>query len=462
MKNPIKFGTKLALLVCASMLLTLTTFGQTQISMPKNKKKIEEDLKIGRQAAAEVERQMPMLNDPASMRYIQDVGDRLAAAVPPQYQRPEFRCTFKIVNARDINAFALPGCFLYVNRGMIEAAKNEGEMAGVMAHEISHAMLRHGTADGPGLWTQVGALGALLGGAIVGAPELGQVAAAGLITPYSRTFERQSDLLGAQIMARAGYDPRDLANMFRTIGGEGQAPPEWISTHPNPGNRYNDINNEASRLQVSPNPIKITPGFQRVRQYLASLPRAMTLEEIEKAGKGQQGGGQSPTAGGQYQRNVPFPSTQTRTYNAGNVLSARIPGNWREFPVQSDNEVWFAPEGAYGNEGITHGVVIGVMKGTGNFRQDSQNYINAILQGNSYLRQQGGFSSGRISGRNALAATLSGTSPITRRAERDIIYTVQLANGSLLYVVTVAPQDQSSSYDPAFRNLINSIRVNDR
>ena len=175
---------------------------------------------------------------------------------------------------------------------MIEAARNEGEMAGVMAHEISHAMLRHGTAQGPGILTQIGAIGAIFGGAIVGAPELGQAAALGLITPYSRKFETQSDILGAQILARAGYDPRDLANMFQTIAkeSEGGRAPEWISSHPDPGNRYNNINKEASMLRVSSNPIKITQGFQRTQNFLRGLPRAQTMAEIEKQPKDNKAG----------------------------------------------------------------------------------------------------------------------------------------------------------------------------
>jgi predicted Zn-dependent protease len=268
----------------SALIVPSAIIAQTKISMPKNKSNISKDQEIGRKTAAQVEQTFPMLNDRTSEAYINEVGMRLANAVPPEFQHREFNCQFKIVNASDINAFALPACYLYVNRGMIEAAKNEGEMAGVMAHEISHSMLRHGTAQGPSVLTQIGALGAMLGGAIVGAPELGQAAAAGIITPYSRNFEKQADIVGANIMARAGYDPRDLANMFRTIAGEngGQRAPEWISSHPDPGNRFNYINQEAAMLRVSANPIKFTDGFQRAQSFMRSLPKAPTMAEIEK------------------------------------------------------------------------------------------------------------------------------------------------------------------------------------
>src|SRR4029079_8814791 len=123
----------------------------------------------------------------------------------------EVRYSVKVVNVREINAFALPGGPMYLNRGMIEAAKTEGEVAGVMAHELSHVALRHGTAQatkGQGA-SILGALGQI-GGAIIGGG-LGQVLSTGSqigaglkLMQYSREFESQADILGAQIMARAG------------------------------------------------------------------------------------------------------------------------------------------------------------------------------------------------------------------------------------------------------------------
>jgi beta-barrel assembly-enhancing protease len=451
---------KFAWTALASLILSLAVFGQggSKIEIPKNKRKIDDDIKLGRQASAEVERTFPLINERNSEAYINEVGNRLVNAIPPQFQQPQFNCQFKIVNARDINAFALPGCFLYVNRGMIEAARNEGEMAGVMAHEISHAMLRHGTASGPGILTQIGAIGAVLGGAVVGAPELGQVAAAGLITPYSRKFESNADLLGAQIMARAGYDPRDLANMFQTIAqqNEGGRVPEWISTHPDPGNRYNTINREASLLQVSRNPIKITAGFQRTQNFMRGLPRAQTMAEIEKRAQGQSG--QSPTAGGRYERSVPYPSSSVRNYNNGG-LTVSIPNNWRDFPSQS--EVLFAPEGAYGDQGITHGIMVGVRQGQGGaLQQEMDSYVQGVMQDNNYLQARTNYSSATLNNRNGLSIVLSGRSPVTGRNEIVTVYASQTNNRSLFYVITVVPEDEANTYNYSFRNIVRSVRLN--
>src|SRR6266545_5251422 len=117
------------LTVFAVFAMPVAVFSQTQIKYHSNKYKPSDDVKLGRQAAAEVEQQMPILRDPEATSYISRVGQRLVSSIPPEFQHPEFQYYFKIVNARDINAFALPGGPMYVNRGMIEAAHNEGEMA---------------------------------------------------------------------------------------------------------------------------------------------------------------------------------------------------------------------------------------------------------------------------------------------------------------------------------------------
>src|ERR671929_71903 len=149
--------------------MPFSALAQTQIKYHSNKYSAQDDVKLGRQAAQEAEGQFPLLRDETVRSYVEDVGRRLVAAIPAQFQHPEFQYYFKVVNARDINAFALPGGPMYVNRGMIEAAKTEGEMAGVMAHELSHVALRHGTAQATkGQKYQIGAIAGQVLGAIVG------------------------------------------------------------------------------------------------------------------------------------------------------------------------------------------------------------------------------------------------------------------------------------------------------
>src|SRR3977135_818692 len=153
----------------AIVLMPLMAYAQTQIVLHANKYKPADDVKLGRQAAAEAERQFPLMRDAEVNAYVENLGQRLVAAIPREFQHPEFLYYFKVVNARYINAFALPGGPMFVNRGMIEAARNEGEVAGVMAHELSHVILRHGTAQASKATKyEVGQVAGAVLGAIIG------------------------------------------------------------------------------------------------------------------------------------------------------------------------------------------------------------------------------------------------------------------------------------------------------
>lgn len=455
-----------ALTLWAFLLVPFSAIAQTRITMPKNKYKVQDDVKIGNEASQQVQQQFPILSDRQTQAYVERVGERLVTAIPAEFRQPAFDYRFQVVNARDINAFALPGGPMYVNRGMIEAAKNEGEMAGVMAHEISHVALRHATAQQTKLnspLNQILGIGAVLGGAILGGQggaQLGQMIVAGSFLRYSRDYETQADILGARIMADAGYDPRDLANMFRTIAAEGggSRAPEWLSSHPDPGNRFQKINQEAQYLNVASSPIKVTQDFSRTQERLRAMPRAQSMAEIEKQAQTNQTG--SATANGRYSDNVAFPSARYRTYQSGNWIRMNVPSNWEEFSGQSD--VTFAPQGAYGSQGITHGAMVGIYRARGGtLAQASEDYVNGIIQSNSYLRQDSGFSRTTVAGRQAYVTALSGRSAVTRRNELVTIYTVAMRSGDLLYIAAVAPSDDAYRYNSAFRTMVNSIRLND-
>jgi predicted Zn-dependent protease len=265
----------------ATSLLAGSAAAQTKITAPKNKYTPQQDVEAGRQAAAEVRKQMPMLNDDRTEEYIQDIGERLSANVPGEFRHPEFRYSFDVVNLRDINAFALPGGPMFLNRGMLQAARTDDEVAGVMAHELSHVALRHGTLQAAKAQKfQLGALAGQVLGSIVGGRTgavISQGSQFGLGTyflKYSREYEREADLLGAQIMARAGYDPRQMANMFRTIQQRsGNNGPEWLSDHPDPGNRYAAINREATMLRVNGS-ADTGPAFDAVHAHLNRMSPA--------------------------------------------------------------------------------------------------------------------------------------------------------------------------------------------
>src|SRR6187431_1457688 len=318
------------------MTLTATSVvAQTKVTPPKNKYTPQQDVQIGREAAAEVRKEYPVINDSQISGYLERLGDRLVEAAPRELNNPVFEYSFSPVNLKDINAFALPGGPMFVNRGMIEAASSEGEVAGVMAHELAHVLLRHGTANATkAQGFQIGALAGAIAGAVIGGgwgEVISQGSQFGLGTwlmKYSREYERQADIIGAQIMARAGYDPRDLAHMFETIqkqGGGGG--PEFLSDHPNPGNRTQYINAEAQQLRIAPRPND--QAFQQVRARFNSLPPARTMAEMERSGPTGSGTGREGGSVGRVGEAVPAPSRQYRTVQGGQLFQVSVPSNWQ-------------------------------------------------------------------------------------------------------------------------------------
>jgi len=456
------------------IVLLLTTgiaLGQgTRISAPKNSFKPADDVRVGREAAAQVAREMPLLPENGDIdSYVERVGARLAAAIPSEFAHSEFRYDFSVVNARDINAFALPGGPMFVNRGMIEAARTEGEMAGVMAHEISHVALRHGTAQATkqgSAGVQLGAIGGAILGAIIGG-NAGDIVAQGTqlglgtyLLKFSREYETQADLLGAQIMARAGYNPNDLAHMFQTIEQQGgRGGPEWLSSHPNPGNRYQRISDEARKLTISQ--VRRDEGeFSQAQASLRRMSGAPTSAEIARSrdsGNPRNMPNDVPVSG-----NVERPSTRYRTFNAGRYFSISVPDNWQEF--SDGSSVTFSPNGAYGAQQgqsvFTHGIIAGIIQNASStdLRTASDQYVTGVLQGNPYLQANGNYQRGQLDRREALRRRLVGNSPVTGRRENVDVYTALIGGGQLFYLVQVVPGNEQGQYRTAFDNIVNSVR----
>src|SRR5215831_18339401 len=228
---------------------------------------------LGLQAAAQVYRQMPILPDSSpETQYIRQLGQRLVATIPSEYSWP---FEFHVVAQKDINAFALPGGPMFVNIGTLTAAANEAELAGVMAHEMSHVYMQHSAkqaskAQTTGLLAGIAeaALGATVGGTVGELGQMGiQMGTQGLMLKYSRGDESQADAVGAVILYKAGYNPKALADFFKTLESQGgPAPPQWLSDHPNPGNREQAIEQEI-RNWPPRNYANNSPAFQMARQH---------------------------------------------------------------------------------------------------------------------------------------------------------------------------------------------------
>ncbi|MCC7124142.1 MAG: M48 family metalloprotease [Acidobacteria bacterium] len=454
--------TSMALVMTMSVALVSA---QTRIVPPKNKYSPEEDVKLGREAAAEVRQEYPIIEDRDIDGYLDELGRRLVAVAPADLKHPAFEYSFTPVNLKEINAFALPGGPMFVNRGMFTAASAEGEVIGVMAHELAHVLLRHGTANATkAQGFQLGALAGAIAGAVIGGgwgQAISQGSQFGLGTwllKYSRDYEKQADLLGAQIMARAGYDPRDLARMFETIQKESSgAPPQWLSSHPNPGNRSQYIAEEAAKLSIANRPDQ--SGFARVKARFDTLPAAKSMSDA-----GRNTGGASTTSVGTIGQPVPPPARNYRTARGGQLFQVSVPTNWTA--VSSNSAVKFVPQNAYGEARgqvvLTHGVELGVARASSrDLRQATETLVRAFMEGNPEMRVGAGSSTVRLSGRTALATPLIGRSALGGN-ERVGVYTTFLADGNLFYYLTVVPDDDAAAYQAAFDRVGQSIRLTDR
>lgn len=272
-----RFRVSLAAIICC-LCCAIAGAQRTALKPGWNMFSPDQDVQLGKRAALDAEHRLPLCNLPDVDAYLTQLGKRLAEHLPTQgVQYPfEFHC----VNDKAINAFALPGGYVFVNRGAIEVSDNEAQLAGVMAHELSHVALRHGTNQATkAQLTQgiLGVAGGIFGGSASGAllTELGSFAAGGVLLRYSRSAESQADVMGTQVLYDSGYDPRALAQFFEKLQAEanGKNPPEFLSDHPSPDHRVDRVMEEIDKLGGVPvNARRDSQEFEAVKRELPALP----------------------------------------------------------------------------------------------------------------------------------------------------------------------------------------------
>jgi len=442
--------------------LPLASFAQTPIKVHGNKFAPADDVKLGQEAAAEAEKKLQLANDPQLGAYLDRVGQRLAAAIPPEFQHSEFQYSFKLVNAKEINAFALPGGPMYVNTGMIEAAKTEAEMAGVMAHEISHVALRHGTAQVTKaqkyntLSSVLGMGGQIMGGPIGTIAQMGSQGMGVYLLKFSREYETEADLLGARIMSSAGYDPRDLANMFQTIEKQGGGGGGWFSDHPSAKDRYAKINAEAQSLKVNTSAAADSGDFVAAKQRLTGGTGQMLASNSGPEGSKTSNQMAPPTG------NAEAPSTRSKSYEKG-PFSVSIPENWQA--LEEQRSVWFAPNGGYGSANgqnvFTHAVNFGVGQSRAkDLQQATDEFVKAITQGGN-LRARGSYESLQVDGREGRLISFDNVNEATGKPELVHIITTQLRSGELFYIIAVSPTDEFKNYQNTFSTILRSVKFKD-
>ncbi len=424
-----------------------------------------EDIEMGRESAERILRQTRMLDDPRIAEYLEQLGSKLAAHASGE----KFDYQFRVVATREINAFALPGGFLFVNAGLLEAVRNEGELAGVVAHEIAHSALRHGTSQASK--QQIAQLGLGILGSLAGASEnrsleqtigaIGGLGANMLFLRFGRTAEKEADLEGARMMAQAGYDPRDMAAFFVTLESlSSHRLPEMLSDHPNPGNRQQYITAAIPNLPVSPNPVKSTPEFTSMRSRLAG-----EAGSIDRNNRLRRVGPKDPTSLNQITRPA-APDSLTSPFQAEDgSFSLRIPANWS--PLRPDNNNWlFAPEGALAtmpdkSAVLTHGLLISLLNTSGASVQEATSlFLQRMVEANPDFSIVNPPQPTNIAGLSGLVSVVAGQSPVTGTREVDVTYTVITPRGALLCLIIVAPEDEIHLYQAATRQLLGSLILN--
>ena len=232
---------------------------------------LQDEWALGRKLAEDIARQLPLSQDPAVVGYINEVGQRIVR----QTEMAQMPWTFHVVNDPAINAFAIPGGHVYVNTGLITAADNVSELAGVMAHEISHGVARHSTEQ---LSKAYGLeiLATLVLGQNPAAYQtiLAQIIGGGALARFSRSAEEEADKLGVQSMYRAGYNPRGMASMFEELLSREKRSPNsvarFFSTHPLTADRIRKVTAEAEKLPARGDLITDDPEYQALRRKLSS------------------------------------------------------------------------------------------------------------------------------------------------------------------------------------------------
>ncbi len=478
---------------------------QTRIKPGFNLFSVEQDKEIGQKSAAEAERQLPILHDSSVEAFVSAVGKRLAAFAPGA----KYPYQFKVVNASDINAFALPGGYLYFNRGLLEAARTEGQLAGVMAHEIAHVALRHGTNQASKAYLGqmgLGVMGGLIGkdngstGKTINA--VGGFGLNALFLKFSRTDEEQADIVGAQTMARAGYDPQDMVDFFEMLRSTQARDPgkveQFFSSHPAPKDRATRIRNEMRLLTVKTT--QPVGGMTRVKSTLKGMSPAQSSQQIAQA-KTSPSETRGLTAGGGRvtEINIDRPSTNFLSFQQrGGFFRVDYPENWRVYEPANGYGATLAPPGGYVETGaeeknLVYGVIINHYDpidgdiserfGSG----DSADYSTGFIDdsGRSVSRTSLGRATNdlltqlrrsnpnlkvvpnsqrtdTVSGAAALSLVLAGRSDLTGQEERVTVFTRELTDDDVIYALFIAPGRDYDQLRKTFDRMITSLEVNDR
>ncbi len=440
----------LSLLVAAAVLAAAQ--GLPKLKPGFNLYSKAQDVELGKAAAQEIGKEYQTVRDDQLSAYINRIGKKLATQ--PQADSASYPYSFTLVYDKTLNAFALPGGPTFIHTGLIQNAENEAQLAGVLAHEIAHVALRHGTnqaSKAMGLQVVAGLVGASVGGQGL----LGQLTQAGIafgansvLLKYSRDAEKQADLLGAQIMAGAGYNPIEMARFFEKLEAEGGSRgPQFFSSHPNPGNRTKAVEAILPYLPRS-NYTGDSGEFRSMRD------RVNSLKGYSEPRKGAAAQTTDPAAA--------RPSGRYRQYQ-GRGFTLDCPDNWQVLGDQNSASVTLAaPAGVLSSQSgsaIGYGAVVAYVQDNSQTALDerTRQLIAEFQKSNPSMKVVRSSRGTRVGGQQALITTLNSESPYQGQTEVDTLVTVARPDG-IFYLILIAPQGETSKANSAFNRMLSSVR----
>ncbi len=411
-------------------------------------------------------------------QYVQRLGAKLVQYAPGEKWPYEFH----VVNQAEINAFALPGGPIFVNLGTIQAAETEAQLAGVMAHEISHVAQRHSTCNltkqqTPSLLAGLGqmAAGILLPGSLGTLAQTGIGAAAGFgFLKMSRESEKQADLMGTDILYDAGYDPRAMPQFFEVIQGKyGNGGAQFLSDHPNPGNRVDYVQAEIDSLPPKAHMVKTSTEFTDIHKKAEAM-HAYTAQEIQSgAWKQQAPTGTGPANAGPppekenavvaFQPNGEWKTLETAQY------TMIYPANWLLASSADSAAATIAPpggvvEGNNQNSSVAYGVVADVYspKDSTGFDDGFQKLLATVIAQNPGLKTSRDPEDILVNQRPAKDIELTGPSALRVNGqpiqERDWMVAVQRSDGSISCIVFISPSKDVKQLQPTFVRMLQSFK----
>ena len=419
----------------------------------------DQEVQIGQEASAQANKQLPVLpdSDPV-VKYVQHLGAQLVAHAPGD----KWPYNFHVVNQKEINAFALPGGPIYINLGTIQAADNEAQLAGVMAHEISHVVQRHATRaytkqQEVSLPLQV--LGGLMGrGAGAAVAQLaGQFAVGSYFLHNSRQNESEADLIGTDIMYDTGFDPHQMAVFFDKLKAEGGARgPQFLSDHPDPGNRAQAVSREVATLSPKTY-VKDSSEFHAIKSHVAGM-KPLTAQQIQQNQKNGTNQGGTVTPASDITPSGKFLKFQHSAFNI------TYPDNWQVFGDQN-SAVTIAPKSGIAQDQVAYGVIIDGFQGESNdLDTATHQLVQHLQQGNPDMKQIGSDETIKVNGVNGKSVDLIGTSPVKDNSgraqrERDWLVTLQRQDGTLVYGVFIAPEGDFDHLRPTYEQMLRSWHI---